>query len=263
MGYAHLHDLPEDPGRKAQIAGRQGKEASAAHIDPEADDRAQDITKDRGDGGAPDLHAQGKDKNRVQDDVGHRSRDHADGGIGYGAFASKELAQGIVAHGEKASRQQDPRIVSGIGDGLSPGPQKGHDGIQGKSPRKHQDNAHEKDHLEAQDQGPVRLFLSSRPHASGYIGGAPVACDAGQGDHDHKDRIGKAGGRQLIGVSQLSDKIGVHQVVGHHKEHAEGDGKTHLQDRLPWHLLRHGADPPVPAAFHKFFLVFAVSVKSV
>ena len=74
---------------------------------------SQGVAQHSGNGRATNPHMQRENKNRVQNDIGHGTDEHAQHGGHHGPFCTQELSHGIIDHKQHAAQQNDGYIRVG------------------------------------------------------------------------------------------------------------------------------------------------------
>ncbi len=175
----------------------------------------------------------------------------------YRPLAPEKLSEGIVSHGKDAAKQDDLHILPCIIKRIRLRAQPPHDGGKEGYAGGCHEQAVEDCQLEADRQRMPCLCCIFRPQTPGNQGGSSCADHIGDRNGDHHDRIGQIDRCQLIVVPHQPDKIGVHQVVEHHDEHARDQGKAQLYDGQRRLFTAQDIDPPV-LFLHLSFSLFSL-----
>ena len=79
---------------------------------------SQGVAQHSGNSRAANSHMQRENKNRVQNDIGYSTDEHAQHGGHHGALCPQELPHGIIDHKQCAAQQNDGYIRMGRCEGV-------------------------------------------------------------------------------------------------------------------------------------------------
>ena len=235
----------------------QAQAAAAAAQEGHHPGGAHRLRQNGGQGGAPDAHAQDKDKDGVQNDVQNGPDEHAEHGGGGPPLGADE---GIEAQGQldkDGAQQIDADILLGVADGGVGRTEGVQDGLLKDAESHGQDHCRAQQHGEGVAQDALRLHPPLRPQLDGGQGGAPLPRKGGKGGDQGDDGEGDphAGEGHVPDLRDVADIDAVHNVIEHVDDLSRDRGHRQLQNQFP--NGGGGQDfIAVPGLFHRIPLPF-------
>ena len=207
-----------------------------------------------GDGGPGDVQVEAENQDRVKDHVQDPTEHHAGAGLFGVSLAAQQMSQGQAHHGGHAAQDDHPEQVGlRVGVGVRTGPQKGEQGPPGQKGPQGETGGHRRSEPEAEGRHVFDIPVVSDPKHAGDQTAAPQSEQIAQGGEQVEPGGYQGHRRHHIGVSDLSHKKGVRQIVdhSHHLADDRGDGQRGHRlgdrDRLKQFFfaeIRHRAGQP-------------------